>query len=148
MPEHKYHYLTRVWHMNTAHESKRLKDIMSRNGVSVTLEEARDIIIKFFESPTTLELIKSEKFPVSIQSYTGNIRQDTIIDPRHVIALTRNFHCVDIGNGNKGYQFTIVVTNKEYYETLDNCRLKLNYGLFDQEKKEIINAFIGIEGIN
>ena len=148
MHEHKYHYLTRVWHMNTAHESKRLKDIMSRNGESVTLEEARDIIIKFFDSPKTQELIKSGNFPISTQFYTANMRQDTIIDPRYTVAVVKDFHCVDIGNGNKGYQFTIVVTNKEYYETLDNCRLKLNYGLFDQEKKEIINAFIGIEGIN
>ena len=148
MPEHKYHYLTRVWHMNTAHESKRLKDIMSRNGVSVTLEEARDIIIKFFDSPKTQELIKSGNFPISTQFYTANMRQDTIIDPRYTVAVAKDFHCVDIGNGDKGYQFTIVVTNKDYYATLDNCRLKLNYGLFNQENQEILNIFIGIEGIN
>ena len=135
MSEH--HYLTRVWHMNTANESKRLKDIMSRHGLSVTLEEARDIIIKFFESPTTQEFIKNGVFSVSTQPYTGNIMQDTTTDLKYVIALTRNFNCVDIGNGNK-----------EYYETLDNCKLKLNYGLFNQEKKEIMNAFIGVEGIN
>ena len=146
MSEH--HYLTRVWHMNTANESKRLKDIMSRHGLSVTLEEARDIIIKFFESPTTQEFIKTGVFPVSIQPYTGNIMQDTTTDLKYVIALTRNFNCVDIGNSNKEYQFTLVVANKEYYETLDNCKLKLNYGLFNQEKKEIMNAFIGVEGIN
>ena len=146
MSEH--HYLTRVWHMNTANESKRLKDIMSRHGLSVTLNEARDIIIKFFESPITQEFIKNGVFPVSIQPYTGNIMQDTTTDLKYVIALTRNFNCVDIGNGNKEYQFTLVVANKEYYETLDNCKLKLNYGLFNQEKKEIMNAFIGVEGIN
>ena len=148
MNEHKYHYLTRVWHMNTANESKRLKDIMSRHGLSITLEEARDIIIKFFESPRTQEFIKTGVFPVSIQPYTGNIMQDTTTDLKYVIALTRNFNCVDIGNGNKEYQFTLVVANKEYYETLDNCKLKLNYGLFNQEKKEIMNAFIGVDGIN
>ena len=146
MSEH--HYLTRVWHMNTANESKRLKDIMSRHGLSVTLEEARDIIIKFFESPKTQELIKSGNFPISTQFYTANMRQDTIIDPRYTVAVVKDFHCVDIGNGDKGYQFTIVVTNKDYYETLDNCRLKLNYGLFNQENQEILNIFIGIEGIN
>ena len=146
MSEH--HYLTRVWHMNTANESKRLKSIMSRHGISVTLEEARDIIIKFFESPRTQEFIKTGVFPVSIQPYTGNIMQDTTTDLKYVIALTRNFNCVDIGNCNKEYQFTLVVANKEYYETLDNCKLKLNYGLFNQEKKEIMNAFIGVEGIN
>ena len=146
MSEH--HYLTRVWHMNTANESKRLKDIMSRHGLSVTLEEARDIIIKFFDSPKTQELIKSGNFPISTQFYTANMRQDTIIDPRYTVAVAKDFHCVDIGNGDKGYQFTIVVTNKDYYETLDNCRLKLNYGLFNQENQEILNIFIGIEGIN
>ena len=148
MNEHKYHYLTRVWHMNTIHESKRLKDIMNRNGFSITLEEARDIIIKFFDSPKTQELIKSGNFPISTQFYTANMRQDTIIDPRYTVAVVKDFHCVDIGNGDKGYQFTIVVTNKDYYETLDNCRLKLNYGLFNQENQEILNIFIGIEGIN
>ena len=148
MHEHKYHYLTRVWHMNTANESKRLKDIMSRHGLSITLEEARDIIIKFFDSPKTQELIKSGNFPISTQFYTANMRQDTIIDPRYIVAVAKDFHCVDIGNGDKGYQFTIVVTNKDYYETLDNCRLKLNYGLFNQENQEILNIFIGIEGIN
>ena len=146
MSEH--HYLTRVWHMNTIHESKRLKDIMNRNGFSITLEEARDIIIKFFDSPKTQELIKSGNFPISTQFYTANMRQDTIIDPRNTVAVAKDFHCVDIGNGDKGYQFTIVVTNKDYYETLDNCRLKLNYGLFNQENQEILNMFIGIEGIN
>ena len=146
MSEH--HYLTRVWHMNTIHESKRLKDIMNRNGFSITLEEARDIIIKFFDSPKTQELIKSGNFPISTQFYTANMRQDTIIDPRYTVAVAKDFHCVDIGNGDKGYQFTIVVTNKDYYETLDNCRLKLNYGLFNQENQEILNIFIGIEGIN
>ena len=148
MSEHEHHYLTRVWHMNTAQESQRLKDIMSRNGFSVTLEEARDIIIKFFESPVTQELIKTGNFPVSTQFYTGNIRQDTTVDPRYVIALTRNFECVDTGKGDKGYQFTLVVTNKDYYELLDSCVLKLNYGLYDPKKKEILNAIIGVEGIN
>ena len=145
---HEHHYLTRVWHMNTIHESKRLKDIMNRNGFSVTLEEARDIIIKFFDSSKTQELIKSGNFTISTQFYTANMRQDTIIDPRYTVAVAKDFHCVDIGNGDKGYQFTIVVTNKDYYETLDNCRLKLNYGLFNQENQEILNIFIGIEGIN
>ena len=146
MPEHEHHYLTRVWHMNTAQESQRLKGIMSRNGFSVTLEEARDIIIKFFESPITQELIKTRNFPVSVQPYTGNIRQDTTVNPKYVIAVPRNFEIIH-GNDTR-YEFTLVVTNKDYYELLDSCVLKLNYGLYDPEKKEILNALIGVEGIN
>ena len=146
MSEHEHHYLTRVWHMNTTQESQRLKDIMSRNGFSVTLEEARSIIIKFFESPVTQELIKTRNFPVSVQPYTGNIRQDTTVDPRYVIAVPRSFEIIH-GNDTR-YEFTLVVTNKDYYELLDSCRLKLNYGLYDPEKKEILNALIGVEGIN
>ena len=141
-----HHYLTRVWHLNTAQEAKRLKDLMSRNGFSVTLDEARDLIIKFFEYPHTQELINTGNFPVTTQPYTGNIRQDTMIDPRYVIAIPRDFEVIH-GNDTR-YEFTLVVTNKDFYETLDTCKLKLNYGLYDIDNKRILNAVIGVDGIN
>ena len=141
-----HHYLTRVWHLNTAQEAKRLKDLMSRNGFSVTLDEAKDLIIKFFEYPHTQELINTGHFPVTTQPYTGNIRQDTMIDPRYVIAIPRDFEVIH-GNDTR-YEFTLVVTNKDFYETLDTCKLKLNYGLYDIDNKRILNAVIGVDGIN
>jgi hypothetical protein len=141
-----HHYLTRVWHLNTAQEAKRLKDLMSRNGFSVTLDEARDLIIKFFEYPHTQELINTGNFPVTTQPYTGNIRQDTMIDPRYVIAIPRDFEVIH-GNDTR-YEFTLVVTNKDFYENLDTCKLKLNYGLYDIDNKRILNAVIGVDGIN
>jgi hypothetical protein len=141
-----HHYLTRIWHLNTAQEAKRLKDLMSRNGFSVTLDEARDLIIKFFEYPHTQELINTGNFPVTTQPYTGNIRQDTMIDPRYVIAIPRDFEVIH-GNDTR-YEFTLVVTNKDFYETLDTCKLKLNYGLYDIDNKRILNAVIGVDGIN
>ena len=146
MENNNHHYLTRVWHLNTAQEAKRLKDLMSRNGFSVTLDEAKDLIIKFFEYPHTQELINTGNFPVTTQPYTGNIRQDTMIDPRYVIAIPRDFEVIH-GNDTR-YEFTLVVTNKDFYETLDTCKLKLNYGLYDIDNKRILNAVIGVDGIN
>lgn len=143
-----HHYLTRVWHLNTAQEAKRLKDLMSRNGFSVTLDEARDLIIKFFDYPHTQELINTGNFPVTTQPYTGNIRQDTMIDPRYVIAIPRKFEANPNGEKDMIYEFTLVVTNKDYYETIDTCKLKLNYGLYDIDNKRILNAVIGVDGIN
>ena len=147
MAEHNHHYLTRVWHLNTTQEAQRLKDLMSKNGFNVTLDEAKEIITKFFAKKHTQELIDTGNFPVTTQPYTGNIRQDTTVDPKYIVAITRNFALVH-GKNDITYEFTLVVTNKEFYETLDTCTLKLNYGIYNPDKKEIMNAVIGIKGIN
>jgi hypothetical protein len=69
-----------------------------------------------------------------------------MIDPRYVIAIPRDFEVIH-GNDTR-YEFTLVVTNKDFYETLDTCKLKLNYGLYDIDNKRILNAVIGVDGIN
>lgn len=145
--EHEHHYLTRVWHLNISQESERLKNIMNANGFDATLDEARDILTKFFKSPVTQELIKTRNFPVA---NGGEIRHDITIDPKYVIAKVKDFEIIH-GNGNGDdteYKFTIVVTDKDSYWILDSCELQLIYGFFDYSKKEVLSVLIGVEWIN
>ena len=147
--EHEHHYLNRIWRVNISQESERLKNIMNINGFDATLDEARDIITKFFKSPVTQELIKTGNFPVS---NGGEIRQDTLIDPKYVIAKVKDFEIIHGRDHDHGddieYKFTLVVTDKDSYWILDSCELQLIYGFFDYSKKEVLNVLIGVEGFN
>lgn len=147
MPEQEHHYLTRVWRTNTTIEATRLKKILSRNGIRIEINDAKNVVNKFFYSIKEKGLVDSGSFVVTTQPYSGNVMQDLVIDPAYVIAKVRG-GIID-GERKNGifdtnYAMTIVVTNPDHYKTIDTCRLQMNYGFFDQEKNEIAQAVIGV----